>query len=62
MNRRVQLRVSIKDVNLLGVKVINRMAQILLVAIKLVSAVTNAASAAHKNVIYKVMKKNPCEI
>lgn len=48
MSCRVQLRDSVKDVNLLDVKVVNRMAQVLLVAIKEVSAVPNEASAARK--------------
>jgi len=48
LNCRGQLRVSVKDVNLLDIKVVNRMAQVLLVASKEVSAVPNAASAARK--------------
>lgn len=48
MNRRVQLRGSVKYISLLDVKFINQMAQVLLVASKEVNAVTNAASATHK--------------
>jgi hypothetical protein len=48
LNRRVQFRVSVKDVIFLDEEVINWMAQVLLVASKMISAVTNAASAARK--------------